>query len=207
MAFLKRSILATAALASAAAFAQSVRAPGWYLGVDGGTSEIRSPWTADFGLSPGVTAPGTLSLKRGHQLGLQAGLQQSEHTRYELEYQRGTFDITNVQSGGTNTALSAGGHYDALTANAYLVEPLGSSRFNLYGGLGAGWGRIAVPQTTFAGASNSGFTWLARAGLEYSFDDQNRAFVQYTYLGLPRASTDLGRRNANTVSIGYRHLF
>jgi hypothetical protein len=195
-----------ACLGAGARAAEGVRPPAWYLGVEGGSTDVHSPWRGDFTLAPAGSAPGSLRLDRGRTFGVFAG-RQSGALRTEVEYQRGSFDISALQIGASSSALSAGAHYEALTANAYLVQPLGQTGFGVYGGLGAGWGRVVLPQTSLAASTGSGISWLARAGVEYNFDEQNRAFVQYTRLGLPRPGLDLGRRSADTVSIGYRRLF
>lgn len=190
-----------------------------YLGVQGGVNNLRGDWNADVSLGPGLSLPGSVSTKRGSHLGVFGG-RQTEHARFELEYQRGEFDITGLQLGPATQIVSAGGDYQAFTVNGYRTQPFGD-RITGYAGLGIGWGRVSLPGMAFTtppcncfpAASKSGFTWLARAGAELHVGSSGRAFVQYTHLELPRATSggspgvEYSRKRVGAVAAGYRHLF
>jgi opacity protein-like surface antigen len=211
------TIAALAACAASAAFAQSAQQPAYYGGVHGGVNNVNQ-WdgTVDLGFS--VAIPGHVLIDRGAHFGVFGG-RQSEHARWEAELQGGRFDIKGIELGPQHQDLSKSGHYEALTLNAYRVETIGDARrFNAYGALGIGWGRVSLPAMGFASGCNcfpaaekSGFTWLARAGLEYNFDEQNKAFVQYTLLGLPRPGSHPGveyqRKTIGAATVGYRRVF
>lgn len=216
---LKKTLIALAGAATAAcAFAADDAAPAWYAGLHGGVNDVRH-WSGNVSFSPIVTLPGQLELRRGWQAGAFAG-RETAHARYELEYQHGTLKIDRLQLGPQSQSISASGHYDALTANAYRKQEL-ADRFTAYGALGIGWGRTVLPQMAFttppcncfAGASRSGFTWLARAGVEYAVASNDKAFLQYTLLALPRPGShstpgvEYERRNAGAVTVGWRHAF
>lgn len=214
--------IAAAALAgftAGAALANHGAQPANYLGVHGGVNNLRGTWGVDVSLGPAVTLPGSLAIKRGTHFGFFGG-RQTEHARFELEFQHGSFDITGLQLGPVSQAINASGDYSALTANAYRTEPL-SQRLTLYGALGIGWGRVSLPQMAFTApacncfpaASKSGFAWQARVGLEYQFSEGGRAFVQYTHLDLPRAGSGsvpgvaYVRKDASALTVGLRHTF
>ena len=219
--FFKPAALAVSILAAAGAVhAADGAQPAWYLGVQGGENNLRGAWNGDVSLGPGVSLPGVATTKRGLHFGVFGG-RQTEHARFELEYQHGSFDITGLQLGPVSQSISAGGHYDALTANAYRSEQVWDKRLNVFGALGIGWGRVTMPQmgfTTppcncFVGSSKSGVTWLARAGVEYNLGEMDKLFLQYTYLALPRPGSggtpgvEYERRNVGAWGIGYRHAF
>ncbi|HUR87533.1 MAG TPA: outer membrane beta-barrel protein [Ramlibacter sp.] len=218
---LKQTALALCACAIAGvAYADHGVQPAYYLGLQGGQNNLRGAWDATVSLGPSVSLPGIATTKRGTHFGVLGG-RQTEHARFEVEYQHGGFDITGLQLGPVSQAISAGGHYDALTANAYRVEPVWDKRVNIYAALGVGWGRVSMPQmgftappcNCFVGSSKSGVTWLARAGAEYNLGEQDKLFLQYTYLALPRPGsggtpgTEYSRKNVGAISLGYRHNF
>jgi opacity protein-like surface antigen len=167
-----------------------------------------------------VSLPATVGLKRGSQFGLQLGRQTGNNWRFEGEYQHGTFDLTRIELGGVTESVSASGSYDTLMANAYRTASLTPS-LSAYGGLGAGWGRVRLPQmgfastgcNCFADASKTGFAWQARAGLEYALTPNDNVFAQYSFLALPRPSSggspgvQYDRKNVSSVGIGYRRTF
>ena len=212
-------LAACAAALAGAAYANHGAPAANYLGLHGGVNNVRGDWGADVSLGTAVTLPGTLSTQRGAHFGVFGG-RQTEHARFELEYQQGRFDVTRLQLGPVSQAVDTGGNYRALTANAYRTEPI-SSRLTLYGALGIGWGRVALPQMAFVSppcncfpaASKSGFAWLARAGIEFQVSEGGRAFVQYTHLDLPRAGSggapgvSYSRRDAGALTVGWRHTF
>jgi len=216
---LLRGTLGIAAAAAAqAALADHGAPPANYLGIQGGVNNVRGDWAANVNLGGTVVLPGAVGTKRGTHFGIFAG-RQTEHARFELEYQHGKFDINALQLAAVRQAFSAGGDYNALTVNAYRTQPLSQS-ITAYAGLGIGWGRVSLPQMAFTApacncfpaASKSGFTWLARAGAELQLGD-GRVFVQYTHLNLPRPGSggspgvEYARKNVGAVAVGYRHTF
>jgi opacity protein-like surface antigen len=215
-----RRLIAIAALAASAAFAQTAQQPANYVGIHGGVNNLHE-WDGTVSFGAGVSLPGQVSLKRGTHWGLFGG-RQGEHSRWEAEVQGGSFDVKSIALGPLSQPTTASGHYEALTLNAYRVEAIDDAkRFDIYGALGIGWGRVSLPQMGFAStgcdcfpaSSKSGLAWLARAGAEYNFDENNKAFVQYTLLGLPRpgSGTDPGvqyqRKTIGAATIGYRRAF
>lgn len=213
------AVAALALGAAGAAQANHGAQPANYFGVHAGINGLRGNWGADVSLGPTVTLPGSLATKRGTHFGFFGG-RQTEHARFELEYQHGSFDITGLQLGPVSQAINAGGSYNALTLNAYRTEPV-AQRLTLYGALGLGWGRVKLPQMAFTApacncfpaASKSGLAWQARVGLEFHISDGARAFVQYTHLDLPRARSgsvpgvDYARKDAGAITVGLRHTF
>lgn len=191
--------------------------PQYYLGAQAGTHDLSS-WNADVRLGAGVGVEGRADTDKGRQAGLIVG-RQTEHARYELEYQRGTFDLTGIQLGPVVQPASGGGDYQALTFNAYRTVTF---RDNLRGFLGAGvgWGRVSMPQAgfdngcnCFSGASRNGFAYLGRVGAEYQFADDQNIFFQYTLLRLRGPESDsvpgisYSRKSIGIFGLGYRHVF
>lgn len=221
---LKKTILRGAAFAGAAAFSIAALAadgqPANYFGVQGGINNLGGSWKANVALGPGITLPGSVASKRGMHFGLFGG-RQTERARFELEYQHGSFDLTGLSLGPVTQSISASGSYDAFTVNAYRYEPVWGDRMNIYGGIGVGWGRVSLPQmgfTTppcncFPSASRSGATWLARVGTEFNMDADNKLFLQYTFLTLPRPGSrstpgvEYNKRTVGAVAVGFRHTF
>jgi opacity protein-like surface antigen len=215
-----RRLTAIAALgACAAATAQTAQQPAYYGGLHGGVNNLNQ-WDGSVDFGVGVRIPGHVLVDRGAHFGVFGG-RQTEHARFEAELQGGRFDINAIELGTQRQTQDASGHYEALTVNAYRVETIGQARrFDIYGALGVGWGRVSLPQMGFAGGCNcfaeakkSGFTWLARAGVEYNFDERNHAFVQYTFLGLPRPGSgsspgvEYNRKTIGAATVGYRRVF
>jgi hypothetical protein len=215
-----RQLTGLAALAaSAAALAQPAQQPAYYAGVHGGVNNV-GDWSGNVDFGAGVQVPGRVLAGHGAHYGVFGG-RQTEHARWEVELQGGRFDIKGIELGRQFEALGASGRYEALTFNAYRLETIGEARrFGVYGALGIGWGRVSLPQmgftagcNCFAASSKSGFAWLARAGAEYNFDERNKAFVQYTVLGLPRPGSgtspgvEYERKTIGAASVGYRRLF
>ena len=203
-----------ASLAGTGAFAAE---PAYYAGVHGGVNNLED-WSADVTLGPGVSLPGSLTLDHGSNFGLIIG-RQTENARFELELQGGKFDVTGIQLGLLQQNVSAGGRYDALTFNAYRTHPF-AERLTGYAGLGIGWGRASLPQlgftagcNCFASASESGFAYLGRLGLEYRLGDRHNLFAQYTWLRLPKINsggtpgTEYARKGVGIASVGYRYTF
>ena len=214
----RHAALAAACLATAAHAADGT--PSNYAGVQGGVNNLGGTWNANVSLGPGVTLPGVANAKRGTHFGVFGG-RQTERARFELEWQHGSFDVTGLSRGPVSQSISSSGHYDAVTANAYRFQPVWDQRIDIYGALGIGWGRVNMPEmgfTTphcdcFRAASKSGFAWLARAGAEYKLGEQDRLFLQYTFLALPRPGShstpgvEYSHKNVGSVAAGYRHNF
>ncbi len=199
--------------------------PRYYGSIQVGRNNVTS-WKNEVNLGGGVQLPGLVSSDAKGVVGLVLGRQETrvdnneqKITRYELEYQRGQFNLTGVEVGVVNAAVSGKGKYEALTLNAVRQVPWNES-WSGYAGLGIGWGRVQMPQFTLSNACNctgspnkSGLTVLARGGVEYSLDNQNKAFVQYTFLNLKGPDSDgtpsrnYSRKWVGALSVGYRYIF
>lgn len=207
------TLMALAAITNAAYAADPVN----YVGVHGGVNNLKN-WSANVDLGGGVNLPGDVSLGSGLHVGVALG-RQTENARYELEFQRGKFDVTAIQLGGVREAVSGSGSYQAFTLNAYRTEAFNPD-WTGYAGVGIGWGKASLPQLGFSGgcncfaaASENGLVYQGRLGMEYKLQERNHAFVQYTLLSLPKNSsggspgTTYDRKNIGIVSVGYRHVF
>lgn len=212
-------LAAGSALAAFAFSAAPVGAaePGTYIGFQGGVNGLNN-WGATVSLGRGINVPGNLSLDSGGHLGIFAG-RQTQNARYEVEYQAGNFDITDIRLGPVRQAVSSSGRYKALTFNAYRTHELTES-VAVFAGLGIGWGSASLPQLGFTGgcncfaaASESGFSYLGRIGLEYRLQERHHAFVQFTSLHLPKLSSgaspgaSYARKSVGIGAVGYRFLF
>lgn len=208
------SATATLMLASMGA---SVAQPGYYVGVHGGRNNL-DDWDATVSLGPSVRLPGRLAVDSGTHWGVLGG-RQTENARYELEYQRGDFDIGSAHLGAVTQATSASGNYQALTANAYRTHDL-SDRFGVFAGLGLGWGKVKLPGITLASGCNcfsesnkSGAVVQARVGAQWQIQSSHDVSLQYTWLRLPRASSgtvpgaEYSRKTVGALTVGYRHEF
>jgi opacity protein-like surface antigen len=206
-----------AASVAAVALPAAAAEPAYYLGVHGGVNNLDS-WSASVTLGPGVSVPGSLSLDSGTHLGLIVG-RQTENARFELELQSGRFDVTGIQLGPVQQNVDASGRYQAFTFNAYRTMAL-AERWTGYAGLGIGWGSAKLPQLgftsgcdCFASASETGFAYLGRLGLEYRLGDHHNVSAQYTWLRLPKSnggttpSTEYARKGVGIAGVGYRYAF
>ncbi|TCW31837.1 outer membrane protein [Gulbenkiania mobilis] len=207
-------ILAAAAglFASSVAFAAE---PAPYLGAHLGTN-LLDHWPArvDFG---GVTASGEAALDSGLHGGLMLG-RQTEHARFEMEYQRGAIELNSLKLGPLNRSADGTGHYDAVTVNAYRTHDF-NERWSAFAGAGIGWGKVRMPSgrlegcECFASASESGLVYQGRIGVEYRLARAHSAFAQYSLLRLPGASgggtpqVAYEDRTIGSVTVGYRMLF
>jgi len=216
--FLRRAALgaSTVGLWAAATVAAAAQ-PGYYAGLHGGRNDV-DEWNGNVSLGAAVTLSGTVSAERGAHWGVFGG-RQTENARFEVEYQRGDFDITAIRLGPLSQAMAADGKYQALTVNAYRTHDF-NERFGAYVGLGIGWGKIELPGMAFTGgcncfreASKSGFAYQARVGAEWHIAPSHNAFVQYTWLRLPRPTSggspgvEYGRKSVGAITVGYRHEF
>jgi len=189
----------------------------YYAGVQAGWHDL-DRWSGDVHFGAGVSVPGHVTLDQNGQGGLIVGRERGP-VRYEVEYQRGAFDLQSIHLGPQSQAAGGGGHYEALTLNAYRAAPIRGA-VSAYLGAGIGYGRVEMPGARFnagcncfAPASGKGLTWQLRVGLEYGADSPHKAFVQYTLLSLPGAdsggvpSVDYGRERIGIVGLGYRYAF
>ncbi len=189
-----------------------------YAGVQGGLNNLNR-WNAKVGLGSGVVLDGHADLDSGTQFGLVIG-RETEKARYELEYQRGSFDLTGIQLGPISQVATGGGKYQALTFNAYRTKRF-DEKWGGYLGLGIGWGSATLPQVGFDTGCNCfvsgverGWVYQGRVGVEYRHEDKHRVFAQYTLLSMPgpkSANASFGanyvRKNIGIVGVGYRYIF
>jgi len=217
-AFVSRAARTVSAIGLSAAATMAMAAqPGNYAGIHGGRNDV-GDWSANVSLGAGLSLPGSVGAERGAHWGVFGG-RQTENARFELEYQRGDFDIRSISAGPLRQAVRTDGDYQALTANAYRTYDF-NERFGAYAGLGIGWGKVKMPRMGFTGgcncfpeASKSGFAYQARVGGEWHIAPTHNAFVQYTWLRLPRPSSggapgvEYSRKSVGAWTVGYRHEF
>lgn len=216
--------LATPALAQQATPAGQEEAR-YYGGVQFGRNNL-DEWSNQVKLGAGVKVDGRTVTDAGSVAGLVLGRQvvktedgEQKITRYEVEYQRGKFDVQGVEIGAFSEAATGKGKYQALTLNAYRQKPW-NENWSGYAGLGIGWGKAELPRVALSNgcdcvgeASKSGLVLLARAGVEYRFNQHHNAFVQYTFLNMQGPSSgstpgvDYSRKWIGAAAIGYRYLF
>jgi opacity protein-like surface antigen len=209
--------LAAGALALCPASAADMDPPAYYAGAHLGANTLRD-WNArvDFGF--GTALDGQAELRRGLHGGLQFGRQEG-HGRYEVEYERGRLRVERLTLAPLSEAVNGSGRYEALFANAYRTDRLGTALDSFIGG-GIGWGRVKLPQLNlgetcacFGPASKSGFAWQLRAGLAYRLTAADSVALQYTWLGLPRPgresepSVQYERRRFGALTLGYLRQF
>lgn len=207
---------AAALLAGQAAQAQTAD-PVRYWGAHAGMNTLKD-WNAqvDFGFGSPLT--GRADLDRGVHGGLMVG-RQSEHLRYELEYETGRIEFDRLSLDPLSAAVNGKGRYHALFANAYRTDRL-SERIDSFVGGGIGWGRVKLPLlglgancNCFGPASKSGFAWQLRAGLGYRVSEQASVSLQYTWLSLPRPEAEgppgirYDRKRFGAVTLGYSRQF
>jgi opacity protein-like surface antigen len=204
--------------APAAAAAHDEKSP-FYAGVHAGTHDV-DKWNGQVELGKGIAFDGQVGLDSKWAAGLVVG-REYEHTRLELEYQQGRYDVTDIALGIQRADVSGAGKYQALTANAYGFARL-YKRLDGYAAVGIGWGKATLPQLGFAGgcqcfaaADESGFVWQWRLGLEYRVSEANSVFLQYTGLmDLPGPVSAAGSpsvryedKDAASVTFGWRFRF
>lgn len=216
LALVAAALVVTLATSSAAQASDLKDKPVYYAGGHLGINQVsRWPASVDFG---GVRVDGQLALDDGSQFGLLLG-RQTEKGRFEVEYQRGGFDLTGASLGAVSRSLSGKGRYEALTLNAYRFHRLNEA-WTAYVGAGIGWGRVRLPAADLGSvcdclpaASDGGLAYQGRIGLEYRFGDRHHVFGQYNWLSLPGPAVggapgvDYGRRGVGALSIGYRRPF
>lgn len=182
--------VAAALLAVQAGAADPVR----YWGAHAGVNTLKD-WDAQVDFGFGTPRTGRADLERGAHGGLMVG-RQSEHARYELEYETGRIEVERLTLAPLSQAVNGKGRYHALFANAYRTDRL-SERVDSFVGGGIGWGRVKLPLLglgancdCFGPASKSGFAWQLRAGLGYRVSEQASVTLQYTWLSLPRPEAE-----------------
>lgn len=215
---LKQCCLAAAAALLAAQAAQAQDAePVRYWGVHAGVNTLKD-WNAQVDFGFGTPLAGRADLERGVHGGLVVG-RQSEHLRYELEYETGRIGFERLSLDPLSAAVSGKGRYHALFANAYRTDRL-SERIDSFVGGGIGWGRVKLPLlglgancNCFGPAAKSGFAWQLRAGLGYRLSAQSNLTLQYTWLSLPRPEAEgppgihYARKRFGAVTLGYSRQF
>ena len=207
---------AAALLAAQAAQAQSTD-PVRYWGLHAGVNTLKD-WDAQVDFGFGTPRSGRADLDRGLHGGLMVG-RQSEHLRYELEYETGRIEFARLRLDPLSAAVNGKGRYHALFANAYRTDRL-SERIDSFLGGGIGWGRVKLPLLglgtncdCFGPASKSGFAWQLRAGLDYRVSEQAKVALQYTWLSLPRPEAEgppgirYDRKRFGAVTLGYSRQF
>lgn len=205
----------TLVLAPAVAAADDARANYW--GAHLGANTLQE-WNASVDFGFGKALDGRAGLQRGLHGGFQVG-RQSGHGRYELEYERGRLRVERLTLPPLSAVVDGSGHYDAVFANAYRTDRLGSALDSFIGG-GIGWGRVKLPQlnlgdtcSCFGPASKSGFAWQLRAGLAYRLAATDRIALQYSWLQPPRPqrggepAVQYERRRIGALTLGYLHEF
>jgi opacity protein-like surface antigen len=204
---------AAALLAAQAGAADAVH----YWGLHAGVNTLKDlDAQVDFGF--GMPLNGRADLERGVHGGLMVG-RQSEHARYELEYETGRIKLERLTLDPLSEAVNGKGRYHALFANAYRTDRL-SEKVDSFVGGGIGWGRVKLPLLglgptckCFGPAAKSGFAWQLRAGLDYRVSEQSNVSLQYSWLGLPRPEAEgppairYDRKRFGAVTLGYARTF
>ncbi len=186
-----------------------------YLGAHAGIN-LGTDWPVKLGFDNNVSANGQVQTGNGSHLGIVLG-RQRENSRYELEYQVGQASIDSIQASGIRQAGQGDLKYQALTINAYRVEPIKES-WDFYLGAGIGLAKVSAPQQAAIGGCNcfrevsdSGLTYLLRIGVDHHLSKQNRLFLQYTHLFLPKfggsPGSEYGKNDVGSVNFGFRKLF
>lgn len=210
----KLGMVAVAALlASQAMAAEPVR----YWGVHAGVNTLKS-WDAGIDFGTGTPFSGQMELDRALHGGLAVG-RQSEHLRYELEYEAGRIEVTRLTLAPLSAAVDGKGRYQAVFANALRTDRLSESLDSFIGG-GIGWGKVKLPLLglgdtckCFGPAEKSGFAWQLRAGLGYRLAAADSISLQYTWLNLPEPEGDgppaiqYAKRRFGAITLGYTRQF
>ena len=215
---LRRNLVAAAGVAaSLAAFTAAAQdTPKNYGAVHVGQNDLKT-WAAnvDFG---GTSVAGQLKLDRTLHWGVIVG-REKDRNRLEVEYQRGSVKINQVTLGAVTKAVSATGHYQALTLNALRTFEL-TNDVNAFAGLGIGWGSASLPGldavgtcNCFSAASDGGLAVQARVGGEYLVGVDKYLALQYTWLRLPTStasaspSVQYARKTIGAWGVAYRSGF
>lgn len=194
--------------------------PFTYLGLHAGVHDV-DQWPATISLGNAVSFEGGVTLQQDLAFGLQIG-REYENSRYEVEYQRGAYEVDSINLNAMSENLQGGtGHYEALTLNALRMHDF-TERFTGLVGLGIGMGRAVLPAQGFSGgcqcfpaAENEGFIWQARLGVEYRAGERGWLGLHYSRLfnmqgpqeesGAP--SIVYADRDIDTLAISFRWEF
>lgn len=210
-------VAAAVALLAVQSNEASAADPVRYWGAHAGVNTLKD-WNTqvDFGFGTPVT--GRADLERGVHGGLMVG-RQSEHLRYELEYETGRIEVERLTLAPLSQSVNGKGRYHAVFANAYRTDRL-TDRIDSFVGGGIGWGRVKLPLlglgancNCFGPADKSGFAWQLRAGLGYRVSEQASVSLQYTWLSLPRPEAEgppgiqYDRKRFGAVTLGYSRQF
>jgi opacity protein-like surface antigen len=196
------SLLITTAAMLGVLFSTSVQAQSasqaesqYYLGAQIGAHDLDN-WTGIANIGANINLNARLELDGNREGGVFIG-RQTEHARFELEYQRGSFDIGSVDLGPIlDQRIDASGNYQGLTLNAYRTAAL-TDNLGAYLGIGIGWGEANLPRADFTNgcsclndATGNGFIYLARLGLDYHLGKRLDLGLQYTWLAdMPALAT------------------
>ncbi len=194
--------------------------PFTYLGVQLGLHDVDA-WPARISLGNGVDFDGGVLLDEQPAWGVQLG-REHENWRYELEYQRGGYEVGTLNLGAlTEDVQGDEGQYEALLLNGLRLHDF-SERLAGYLGLGIGLGRAELPAQGFTGgcqcfaqAEESGFVWQARIGLEYRLSERSRLGLHYSRLfDMPGPVSEAGApsivyeaRDIDTLALNLRWEF
>jgi opacity protein-like surface antigen len=213
----KLTTYSVAAVAALLAVNANAADPVRYWGAHAGVNTLKD-WDAQIDFGFGTPLTGRADLDRGVHGGLMVG-RQSEHARYELEYEAGRIKVERLTLDPLSEAVSGKGRYQALFANAYRTDRL-SERVDSFIGGGIGWGHVKLPQlglgancNCFGPASKSGFAWQLRAGLGYRVSEKASVSLQYTWLSLPRPESEgppgirYDRQRFGAVTLAYTRQF
>jgi opacity protein-like surface antigen len=215
---LKSALSVCVLLALAAPLSAQVDEPVNYIGFQAGVYNLDS-WDGKVNLGSEIVLNGNLEIDKQFQAGVFLG-REYEKARYELEYGRGNFDITDVRLGRIDQAISSSGNYRAWTFNAYRTAEI-TDHFSGFAGLGIGWGRAELPKIDsdsncdcMDAAAETGFAYQGRVGIEYQPSEKHNLFVQYTWLkihGPQSEGSDTGvsysEKTLGIVGAGYRYFF
>lgn len=178
-------------------------------------------WPARVDFGNGIARDGALELGRGRGGGLQLALQRGR-LRLELEAQQGRLALEGVALGAQASAAAGRVRYRAFTLNAAWQQPL-DARWSAELMLGAGRGRVELPQAALAGggcqcfaaSEGRGTVVQARLALAWKSNDAQQPFVHLGALRLPAAqgqatggpAVRYARRSVVQAGVGWRAAF
>jgi opacity protein-like surface antigen len=150
--------------------------------------------SAEMAFSPAVKSPVTYSLDSALNWGVSAGYQYS-HFRIEAEFQDIRADASGATVGRLQANMTDEMQYYVGFLNAYAMVWLDSDFKAFFGG-GIGYATGTSPTISLTrgcacivNGDADGVAWQLRGGLEYNIDNNLRAFVQYSHIGLPAPSS------------------
>ena len=221
----------TLACAAASSWAQSNSSPDderVYLTLQ--TNRLLSPRAGgpDVAMGGPVVLHGRTELASGQGWGLALGReyrrerddQTFRHTRYELEYWRGSVRRDSLSVSSIHLLPHDQLDAQALTVNALLrVGTTENTRW--WAGAGLGYGQVKYPDLSgsvpgckcLGPADASGLAWRVKFLVERQVSADSALFLQLGHLGLPGGatpgvpSTRYGKLGANEVAVGLRVRF